>query len=524
MVDQKDNSKKIDKTVSIAMQRCPHCGASDVSVDAGAGKLKCNFCRNTFEGKKANDDAPLKTFENAKGDVVASGASDIIPGEDVVETFKCPSCGAEVVVNTAKDLAVKCHWCRHILTASHKIPNGAVPDILLPFALTKEKAVEKMKDWLGQYKASVGDLISSLKLDEVQGVYFPYMVVDAKGLYRAEGKAEQTKSREGTASTVECYSITREFNLFVDDLTLESSSKRLNQDTAVNSNNVINAIMPFDTENAVVWNPNYLRGYSSERRDTNINDLKEVVALQCGDIGRQCARETTTQYDRGVHWMKDHISMKGVNWKAAYFPVWLFTFKNEKKPSDTRLYYIAVNARTGETDGVLPIEGVIFDKRIGDKARHFHEKETRHVIRDVKQTDNYVKTQSVVYSKEITNRNDNREIGSLSDGRSNMIAAEKARFKTGANYKSNSANSNTNGAIKIIFIILACIILIQLVGVFGFGSCIGCSRSSSSRSSSDSSYQYDYDDDWDYDYDSGSDSDWSSDWGSDSGFDYDYDY
>lgn len=524
MVDQKDNSKKIDKTVSIAMQRCPHCGASDVSVDAEAGKLKCNFCRNTFDGKKANDDTPLKTFENAKGDVVASGASDIIPGEDVVETFKCPSCGAEVVVNTAKDLAVNCHWCRHVLTASHKIPNGAVPDILLPFALTKAKAIEKMKAWLKQYEAKAGDLISGLKLDEAKGVYFPYMVVDAKGLYTAEGKAEQTKSREGSASTVECYSISREFNLFVDDLTLESSSKRLNQDTAVNSNNVINAIMPFDTENAVAWNPNYLRGYSSERRDTNINDLKEVVALQCGDIGRQCAKETTTQYDRGVHWMKDHISMKGVNWKAAYFPVWLFTFKNEKKPSDTRLYYVAVNARTGETDGVLPVEGFIFDRRIGDKARHFHESETKRVIRDLKQTDNYVKTQTGVYSKEIMNRNDNREIGSLSDGRSNMIAAEKARFKTGANYKSNGLNPNSNNLIKIIIIIIFGFILLQMVGAVSLGSCIGCSSGSSSSRSSDSSYDYDYDYDWDSGSSSDWDSDWSSDWDSDSGFDYDYDY
>ena len=35
-------------------------------------------------------------------------------------------------------------------------------------------------------------------------------------------------------------------------------------------NNIINAIMPFDTENCVKWDSNYLKGFSSEKRDVNI--------------------------------------------------------------------------------------------------------------------------------------------------------------------------------------------------------------------------------------------------------------
>lgn len=512
-----------DKSVSIELRRCPNCGASDVSTNTGTGKLRCKYCKHEFEDAAVNSDTPDKTFENAKGDIVASGASNIIPGQDIIATFECPSCGAEVVVNTAEDLAINCHWCRHALTASHKIPNGAVPDILLPFSLKKEEAIEKMKAWLEQYKAQAGELISGLNLEDTQGVYFPYMVVDAKGLYTAEGRAEKTKSKNGAASTVDCFLISREFNLFVDDLTLESSSKRLNQDVAVNSNNVINAIMPFDTENAVAWNPNYLRGFSSEKRDTNIDDLKEPVALQCGDIGRQSAKETTTEYDRGVHWTKDHISMKGVSWKAAYLPVWLFSFKNTKKSDDARIYYIAVNARTGETDGVLPIDGVIFNKRVGDNTRHYHEKETKHAIRDVQKKDNYVKTLNNVYTKEIADRNDNRQIGALSSGRNNMIAAERARFKTGANYQSAKSGSMNSG-LKTFLIIIGILFLFWMLLGGGIIGCSGCSGSSGGGSSYDYDYDSDssWDSDWDSDWDSGSD--WDSDWDSDSGFDYDYDY
>ena len=82
-----------DKSVSIEMRRCPNCGASDVSTNTETGKLRCNYCKHDFDDAAANSDTPDKTFENAKGDIVSSGASNIIPGQDVIATFKCPSCG-----------------------------------------------------------------------------------------------------------------------------------------------------------------------------------------------------------------------------------------------------------------------------------------------------------------------------------------------------------------------------------------------------------------------------------------------
>ena len=39
--------------------------------------------------------------------------------------------------------------------------------------------------------------------------------------------------------------------------------------------------MPFDTENCVKWNANYIKGYTSEKRDVNnsINDLTTLINL-----------------------------------------------------------------------------------------------------------------------------------------------------------------------------------------------------------------------------------------------------
>ena len=495
------------KSVSIEMHRCPNCGASDVSTNTGTGKLRCKYCKHEFENVASNSDDPEKTFKTIKGDIVSSGASNIIPGQDVVVTLKCPSCNAEVVVNTAENLSINCHWCRHVLTASHKIPNGAVPDILLPFSIKKEAAVEKMKEWLAQYKGK-SDLVDKLKPEDAQGVYFPYWIVDVKGHMTLEGEAEISKGN----GVADVYEVTREFDVFVDDLTIESSAKRLNQDVTANSNNIINAILPYDTKNAVAWNPSFLRDFSSEKRDTNIDAMKEYVALQSGDIARRKAKESASQYDRGIHWRKEHLSIKGVNWKAAYLPVWLYGFTNTDNPRDTRRYYVAVNARTGEVSGDLPIKGLIFDSHIGKKDRHYHEKETLSEVRDMKATDKFTSTRRGLTSSKIVGCNDERAIGSASSGRSEMNALEKGRFRNGANYGSaNRASSNGIGTVIIVIFIILFFLALISGGGGGGGSHYSGDSYDYDYGSSSYDYDYDYDSDW-----GSSDSDW--------GFDYDYDY
>lgn len=68
------------------LKRCPYCGATDISFDAHSEKLKCNYCRAVFELVKANEDLADSSLAEIS---VSEGASDIIPDEDAVMTFKC---------------------------------------------------------------------------------------------------------------------------------------------------------------------------------------------------------------------------------------------------------------------------------------------------------------------------------------------------------------------------------------------------------------------------------------------------
>jgi len=247
------------------------------------------------------------------------------------------------------------------------------------------------------------------------------------------------------------YELGREFDLFIDDLTIESSSQRLKNSNS-KTNNIINSIMPFDTENCVKWNPNYLKGFSSEKRDTNVEDLKEIVSTQIYDIGRFKANETLGFYDRGVKWTVQNFDIKGLKWESAYLPVWLYSYQQIKGNGESILHYVAINARTRETMGSIPIYmsklvivsavieivlgllslilysfvehiivftlalgGIIFflhyyRKYSNADARHYHERETRVYMDNLQPYDQYLTSLKGLGNETMKGAN-NMEIG-----------------------------------------------------------------------------------------------------------------
>jgi hypothetical protein len=323
--------------------------------------LHCNYCHSEWS---APADTLTGDVRNLNGTWVGSGATDIIPGTDVMMTFKCSACGAEVVVDTREALQARCHWCRNTLSVNQQIPNGAVPDIVLPFRLTREQAQQKIEEFVGKRKFYAHPTFKrEFTTANVMGVYLPYMVVDVKGHARMNGQGEHLVRKytvgsgddKETRYDADLYDIGRDFDLLVDDLTVEANADRLQQNTSVNSNNIINTILPFPLETAVQFNANYLRGYTSEKRDTNRDQLLSLIQAQTRDIARTRVKETTAFYDRGIRWDNLDLRVSGQLWKTAYLPVWLYSYLQVKSDGSKFLHYVAVNGVTGETMGSVPI-------------------------------------------------------------------------------------------------------------------------------------------------------------------------
>jgi hypothetical protein len=347
------------------LNHCPKCGATDIRHKPGSDLLVCLFCRNEWHGARVEEQFGFgEGLDQLTGTVVASGARDIAADAASLMTFKCTGCGAEVTVNTANAMTARCHWCRHVFGVNEQIANGAVPDAVLPFHIKKDDAVARIRQFVDKRRMfALKEFKEQFTPENVVGVYLPYMIVDGRASAGVEGQGEvQTRSyTRGTGNNkktyydADVYRVARQVKFTVDDLPLESSTERGNLDTGVNTNNIINTILPFDTKNAVKWNASYLSGYSSEKRDRDVEHLRPRLEDQLLSIARAQVEDSTSRYDRGVRWERESLDVHGTRWVSMYLPVWLYSYHQPGRNGGL-LHYIAVNGRTGETMGSIPVQ------------------------------------------------------------------------------------------------------------------------------------------------------------------------
>ena len=368
--EQPGNRNPADDTVIIrtdedaknGQDKCPLCGATDISLNQNTGKLRCNFCRHEFEPQALT--GMHEDVSDIKGKVVNSGAQNIVADTDDMLTLKCESCGAEVVIDTSESAQARCHWCRNTLSINTQIPNGSIPDVVLPFSIKKEEAKKEIEKFVSKRKFFAHPTFKKeFTTENIMGVYLPYMLVDVNGHAYFEGEGEElvrmyevggSDDKKEYRYDADLYHVSRKFDIEIKELSIESSADKLNKKNKKKTTNIINSIMPFDTENCVKWNANYLKGYTSERRDVNVDQLEHTVMAQATDVAKFKANSTIRKYDRGVRWDEKKLEVEGQQWKAAYLPVWLYSYQ-QKKGKDGILHYIAVNARTKETMGSVPI-------------------------------------------------------------------------------------------------------------------------------------------------------------------------
>ena len=351
--------------VADGQNKCPKCGGTCIALHVGAATLRCNMCRFEFEPEKALGlDTDISKLE---GKVVGSGAMNIAADAESIITLRCTSCGAEVMIDTSESAQKRCHWCRNTLSINQQIPNGSIPDMVLPFAIKKEKAREEIEKFVKKRQFFAHPTFKEeFCTENVLGAYLPYMIVSMNTHAELSGQGEvlvrrytETRGTGNNRRTVTLYdadlfNVQRNFDLVIEGLPIVSSAKKLDS-SSDRTNNIINAIKPFDTENCVRWNANYLKGFASEKRDTNIEDLKGAIETKAKDIARHRASETIKGYDRGVRWDRENLDIKGQQWKSAYFPIWLYSYLQKKKSGKDKLHYVAVNARNEKAMGSVPI-------------------------------------------------------------------------------------------------------------------------------------------------------------------------
>ena len=352
-----------EKVINVAEKtdsqlRCPYCNSSQIGFNQQTGKLRCNYCQKEFEGKTVNSVA-TNVF-NLKGQTISKGAANINVDSSNLIAVKCSNCGAEVVIDTNNIANSKCHWCNSVLSITAKIDNGVIPDVILPFKINQNEAYEKAQRFIKQRSFFANRRFkANFKVENMKGVYFPYFIVDSNRHINVSGVGRHiTKKREreeGRSTVYICdvdkYNVEREFDIAISNLTIESNTERLMKNSE-RTNNIINSIMPFDIENCVQFEPHYLNGYTAEKRDVNVEEINSKVNKHCDEIIGTFIEKDTKFYDYGVKYSQGINDEVGSQWLTAYLPVWIYSYQDKENV----IHYLAVNARTGETMGSVPLK------------------------------------------------------------------------------------------------------------------------------------------------------------------------
>ncbi len=343
--------------MAVVTYKCPNCDGGLI-FDAESQKFHCEYCLSYFteeELKEAEQAKAEEKLDESAGDTAAEEGEDKTPSEDGDEfkayVYTCPSCGAEVVVDSTT-AASQCCFCHNPVVISGRLEGNFKPDCIIPFVIDQDEAVERFFQWFKKKWFVPKGFFTKKELKKISGVYFPYWVCDCDSDAQINARAKKVRSwRSGDMRYTETstYAVVRAGDIKFKDLSKNALNKA-NKELAEN-------VQPFDFSQVKDFNMAYLSGFGAEKRDIESEELRQQVTDEVADYSADVLRGTISGYDSVfVTEKKANVS---INWRYALVPVWLMTFKNNGKD-----YFYAMNGQSGMTCGKLPLSrsklGILF--------------------------------------------------------------------------------------------------------------------------------------------------------------------
>jgi DNA-directed RNA polymerase subunit RPC12/RpoP len=320
-----------------------------MAFDPGAGAVKCPYCghenpipRGVEEVRELDFHAYL---DRARGEA---------PSVQVV-TVRCSSCGAETTLdpNVTSD---RCPFCGSAIVAQPHADAAIVPKALLPFAVTRQRAVESFHRWLRGLWFAPGELKREARAERgsIQGVYVPHWTFDAHTVSAYQGERGddyyETESypahvngkpvrRTRQVRRTRWRSVSGVVLLPFDDV-LVLASRSLPPKHAAR-------LEPWDLGNLVPYEESYLSGFRTERYQVGLEEGFEQARAVMDDQIRGAVRADIGGDHQRIHAVRTQHD--NLTFKHILLPVWISAYRYGGKP-----YRFLVNARTGEVGGERP--------------------------------------------------------------------------------------------------------------------------------------------------------------------------
>jgi DNA-directed RNA polymerase subunit RPC12/RpoP len=333
--------------------KCPNCGGA-VSFDAGKQTMVCPYCDCTFdiEAMLAEGESPDASSGSIEWEMPEQQWQ---PGEqDGMGIYTCKSCAGEITADQNLG-ATQCPFCGNQIVMTGQFTGTLKPDLIIPFKLDKNKAIESLKKHYEGKKLLPKSFKNQNRLEEIQGTYIPFWLfnanVDASFAYDAT-KTKRWEDDNYRYEEVSHYLVKRSGKIAFDNIAEDGSSKA--------PDDMMESIEPFDVKDAVEFKTPYLAGYLASKYDMDAKKMEPRANERVTNSTDSEFRKTVTGYD-SVKTKTSRIDIKeGEKVRYALFPVWLLsTMWNGTN------YQFGMNAQTGKFVGNLPVDKAAIWKYLG---------------------------------------------------------------------------------------------------------------------------------------------------------------
>ena len=327
--------------MSVQEFKCPSCGAP-IHWNSGVQSMKCEYCDNSYDIDtitEFNEEESKPSVEEYEWDEYNA------PGEltDGLAFYVCKSCGGQITAETTT-AATHCPYCDSPVVLNNNVTGLLQPDLVIPFKKSKTDAIQAMSDFCKGKPLLPTGFSSYAHLEELKGLYVPFWLFDCA----ADGKMryDATRSKSWTegdydVTKTDHFMVIREGNAEFDHVPVDGSTNM--------EDNYMEAIEPFDMNEAVDFNTAYLSGFLADKYDVDSVAAQPRANQRVKNGLEILLRNTVTGYETIT--TKNHsVFVKNGQIRYAMFPVWILTTKYNGK-----LYKFAMNGQTGRFVGELPI-------------------------------------------------------------------------------------------------------------------------------------------------------------------------
>lgn len=330
---------------NIKNYKCPCCGAALV-FSGEQQKLHCNSCGNSYE---------VGDMEAFSENEAVAGAGSKYDWESYTPhrfgaaetggfaTYICPACAAEITGDVNMGSLV-CPYCGNSTVVQTAFNGMYKPDYVIPFRIDKKSAMKKLMENARRKIFIPKEFKTETKLKEIEGMYVPFWMFDCDADCDAAFSATRTHSWSDSSynyTKTDHYKLYRSGNACFANVPVDGSTKA--------DDDYMEAIEPFDHNDAMEFDTAYLSGYLADKYDVSAEDSKERANSRIKQSMEDILRGSVSGYATVIT-DGSSVRFSGGKVRYAFLPVWMLNVKYKDK-----MYRFAMNGQTGKTVGKYPV-------------------------------------------------------------------------------------------------------------------------------------------------------------------------